>query len=145
MTTVAWDGRQLAADRQMTHAGARVQGCKLVRIGGLLVAGAGDSAGVREMHEWVRGGRKKDELPAFQRDRHDCVELLVVERGVCYLYQASHVPVTILQRFFAIGSGSDYATAAMHLGKTAAEAVELASLYDTSTGCGVDVMTEDGT
>lgn len=36
--------------------------------------------------------------------------------------------------FHAVGSGRDFAIAAMHYGKSAREAVELACLYDVSTG-----------
>lgn len=39
-----------------------------------------------------------------------------------------------------MGSGRDFAIAAMHCGKTAREAVEIASLYENGCGNGVDVL-----
>jgi ATP-dependent protease HslVU (ClpYQ) peptidase subunit len=40
----------------------------------------------------------------------------------------------------ATGSGRDYALAAMHCGKTAREAVEIACLFETGCGNGVDEL-----
>jgi ATP-dependent protease HslVU (ClpYQ) peptidase subunit len=41
----------------------------------------------------------------------------------------------------AIGSGRNYAMAAMYLGKTAAEAVAVAAALDSSVGCGITTLT----
>lgn len=46
-------------------------------------------------------------------------------------------------KFFAVGSGMQYALAAMSLGKTPKEAVEVASKHDVSTGMGVLEYTFD--
>jgi hypothetical protein len=46
----------------------------------------------------------------------------------------------ILERFWSVGSGRDFALAAMALGKTAKEAIELAHMFDASTGDKVDVI-----
>ena len=50
------------------------------------------------------------------------------------------IPARIKNDFWAIGTGSAYAVAAMHLGLSPAEAVKLACLYDTSSHEPVDEM-----
>ena len=44
-------------------------------------------------------------------------------------------------QFAAWGSGRDFALTAMHLGKSAREAVEIACLFENGCGNGVDVLT----
>lgn len=44
----------------------------------------------------------------------------------------------------AIGTGRDYARAAMHLGRNAVEAVQVAILFDENCGNGVDTLTFPG-
>jgi ATP-dependent protease HslVU (ClpYQ) peptidase subunit len=51
------------------------------------------------------------------------------------------MPWLILSPQTAIGTGRDYALAAMHCGSTAAEAVAIAALFDPGTGGGVDTVT----
>lgn len=140
MTVVAWDGVTLAADKQTSDVGLRLKTTKAVRIGNLLVAGSGDAHRIREMHEWVAGGRKKEDLPSFQRDSGTSVNLMVIEAGRILHYGTSHLPLVIEDKFSAMGSGRDYALAAMYLGKTAKEAVEVAIHFETGCGNGVDVL-----
>jgi ATP-dependent protease HslVU (ClpYQ) peptidase subunit len=45
-----------------------------------------------------------------------------------------------LESFHALGSGRDFALAAMYLGKNAREAVEIAMEFDLETGKGVDCL-----
>jgi hypothetical protein len=53
-------------------------------------------------------------------------------------YCAGPYPMRNRSERWAWGSGRDFALAAMHLGKTAAEAVEVACLFQSDCGLGVD-------
>lgn len=140
MTTIAWDGATLAADKMSTSVNLATVTTKLWRHENMVFAGCGNTARLREMYEWVRNGRVTADLPAFQHDDDKSVHVLLIEDGKPYLYEESHVPIAIEMPFFALGTGRDYAMAAMHLGKTAREAVEVACLFDPNSGNGVDVL-----
>ena len=55
-------------------------------------------------------------------------------------WERSPYPLKFHDEQFAIGSGRDFALAAMYLGKTAAQAVEVACVFDSGCGNGVDAM-----
>lgn len=142
MTTIAWDGKTLAADKRTSFGSLHSTTSKLHSIGGCLVAGAGTTALIMEMIEWLKAGCDPKEFPAAQRDGKECVSLLVIHPGgAVRQYENSPYPLVIENEFWAIGSGRDFATAAMHLGKTAKEAVEIAAIFDTATGNGVNTLT----
>ena len=61
-------------------------------------------------------------------------------KGKFLKYERSAIPFKIESPFIALGTGREYAMAAMHLGKTAAEAIEVAAHFDSGTGNGVDVL-----
>ena len=61
-----------------------------------------------------------------------------------WIYESTIIPARIKNDFWAIGTGANFAIAAMHLGLTPAEAVKLACLYDTSSHEPIDVMTLSG-
>ena len=62
------------------------------------------------------------------------VTVLELRKDSIWVYDGSLLAFPIKQRFWAIGTGAPYAIAAMHLGKTPVEAVEIASHYDPATG-----------
>ncbi len=135
MTVIAWDGKALAADRRAVNCGLARTVCKIERVKGALVGMSGDHGVAAEMLKWFTSG---GEFPAKARD--DIATLMVVDHiGVC-LYTTGPEPMRVLDNHMAIGSGRDYALMAMHLGKTAKEAVELACLFEINCGNGVDVL-----
>jgi hypothetical protein len=138
MTVIAWDGKTLAADKQTTDAGLRRTTTKLRRAkSGELLASTGASGMCRELMDWWEAGAQKSDFP----DKEDKCHLVVVrqDRTVVF-YSGSPAPIHTEERFTAFGSGRDYAIAAMHLGRSAREAVELACLYESSCGSGIDTL-----
>jgi ATP-dependent protease HslVU (ClpYQ) peptidase subunit len=105
------------------------------------MAGCGTSALIKEMVRWVEDGAKPETFPAQQRDSKESVSLLVVPpSGPLLQYETTPFPLTIEDAKWAIGSGRDFAVMAMRLGKTAAEAVELACEFCHDCGNGVDFL-----
>lgn len=141
MTVIAWDGTTLAADKLANNGGLIMKVTKLFKVRGCLVGGTGDFDRVMEVIAWFAAGAEPSKLPPFQRSNEDWTGLLVIEPDKTILkYERSTVPHKIESPFWAIGSGRDFAMAAMHLGKSACEAVEVASDLCTSCGMGVDWM-----
>ena len=142
MTTIAFDGRTLAADKRSTIGGLYRTGTKIFRVGSSLVGYAGSGAQCSEMLAWARGGFRKAAFPEAQRDTENSIVLLVIRpHGVIQIYEHSPCAIEYEDKQFAIGSGRDYALAAMRLGKNARDAVLLAAEFDPGTGNGVDTLT----
>ena len=72
------------------------------------------------------------------------VTVLEIRNDGLWIYEGTVIPARIKNDFWAIGTGSGYAIAAMHLGLPPAEAVKIACLYDTSSHEPIDVMKLEG-
>ena len=144
MTIIAWDGKTLSADKRTSMGGLHGTTTKLHKICGRLVGGAGTTAHIHEMLKWLENGCDAEKLPASQRDPKECVSLLVIEPdGKVRQYESSPYPLQIENKFWAIGSGRDFAMTAMYLGKTSREAVEIASALCDGCGNGIDSLELD--
>lgn len=142
MTVICWDGHYLAGDKRTSFGGLHGITTKVHRIGDCLVGCAGTTAHIAEMLEWVRNGRKPEELPTHQRDPKECTSMLLIEPdGSVLQYESSPYPIRIENKQWAIGSGRDFAMAAMHLGYCASAAVAVACKLDMSCGNGIDALT----
>lgn len=139
MTIIAWDGKTLAADRQSTSNNMRRTTCKIYRVSDGLIAITGSGCHGVALLDWFRGER--DPL-AWPKESGEIANIIHVTRQGVFVY-AGDLPAfgePVLDSFVAFGSGRDYAMTAMHLGKTAAEAVEIACLFDVSCGMGIDTL-----
>jgi len=142
VTTIAWDGHTLAADKRACNGSMIFVVTKLFRVRGCLLAAAGDFDRIHEMVAWFESGAIAEKLPPFQRDNTDYVSLMVIQPDKTILkFDRGPAPYKIESPFHAMGSGRDFALAAMHLGKTASEAVMVSSVFDTGTGNGIDTLT----
>ena len=139
MTVIAWDGRTMAADRLVDSGGARRTTTKIWRINWSLVGGAGDMGRVGAMAEWYRLGAVPADFPPGATDDNWAV-LLVAKDGRAVMYEHSPWALQFADSQIAIGSGRDFAMAAMHLGLDAAGAVAVACALCPSCGSGVDIL-----
>jgi hypothetical protein len=134
MTTVAWDGKTLAADRQTTDCGAVFRlGSKITPVPGGFIACAGKITDIHKLTAWVKAGMR-GKPPASE----DGVDGVLVKGGKVYYVESSTFIERDRQEKIATGSGWMWAMAAMDHGKTAAEAVAYACTRDNGTGGGVD-------
>jgi hypothetical protein len=138
MTTIAWDGETLAADRQATNMASMYRTRKIFTLlDGSLVGIMGSADVCLLAIEWLNGNGEK---PVFSReDDHPYMIVIRPDRTI-WRYERYLIPIAVLEPFFAGGSGRDYALAAMACGKSAVEAVELAAIYDEGTGLGIDTL-----
>lgn len=140
MTTIAWDGKTLAADRLMNHGNGKLEITKIHRVGASLVGICGYMPEALEMLEWYRAGASLSAFPAQCRAQDRGASLLVVKATGVYLFDHSPVPLRLEDKKVAIGSGGDFARAAMWCGKGACEAVEVATFFDPSTDGDIDTL-----
>lgn len=144
MSVIAWDGECLAADKRATVGSLYVATTKIWRReDGSLCGYAGDADAGEELKAWWWAGAVPADFPPSRRDDSKMwASLLVVTpEGRLEHYQRTPHPVRYDEgQKFAIGSGRDFALAAMHLGKSAAEAVRVTCEFDQCCGNGVDEL-----
>lgn len=142
MTVIAWDGKTLAADKRTNFGGLHATTTKVHRLpDGRLVGCAGNTAQIAEMVHWLGAGADPEKMPACQRDAKECVSALVIEPGGRVLqYENTPHPIVIENPAWAIGSGRDFAMAAMWLGQDARDAAIVACQLDCTCGNGIDTL-----
>lgn len=141
MTCIAWDGKTLAADKMLHFDSSHAVCTKIFKIDGALAGFAGSAATGNECMAWIRGGRIPEEFPKKQAESNTGSLLVIETDGRIHHYYNSCYPTLIQDEFFAIGSGDEFALAAMYLGISAAKAVEVACALSPSCGNGIDTLT----
>lgn len=141
MTTVAYKSGILAADKMSVHGTSKhSRVTKVHKINGCLCAIAGPYDIGMELLHWLQEGAEPDDFPAIQSETNEASLLVITPERRITLYERSPIPLIFEQEFAAIGSGRDFALAAMDLGCSAEEAVRVAMRFDAFTGHGVDVI-----
>lgn len=136
MTTIATDGKSMAGDGQVhcsntiTDTTAR----KVFRLkDGRIVGGAGCAYSLGVMRAWLESG---GDVPSVSED---FTMLILSKEGVKSVNHRGHFIDEPL--IAAVGSGMDFALAAMELGASPAEAIVIASKRDVHTGGEIMVET----
>jgi 20S proteasome alpha/beta subunit len=141
MTVIVWDGRTLAADKRASCNGIVRTTTKIFRVRDMLVGLAGDADYSRAMLQWVIAGMNEDRFPEHQKTSADYVSVLVITKSREILkFERTPYPIVFEDKVFAMGSGRDFALAALHLGCDARRAVEVACALDVSCGNGIDTQ-----
>lgn len=146
MTTVAWDGTELAGDRKAVFGGTpmRIEQPKVARVrapGGriALVGFSGAMSVVLAYRHFMAGGPRPD---YGDQSQDTALNILLIDDTCRVWFRTSKRDIwewfNVEQ--WAIGSGCDYALGAMAAGATAREAVRIASKLDNGTGFGVDAV-----
>lgn len=139
MTTIAFDGNALAADKQVTCGSMIGQTTKIRRINGMLVGVSGDASSLQMFADWIQLGGHAEKYPQAFKDGDSCA-MVIRGDGIVRLYEKAHLPLLLEQKRYAIGSGREFAMAAMACGKTAREAVQIATSLDCYSGQGMDEL-----
>lgn len=140
MTVLAWDGKTLAADRQLTLGGTPIPSTKIHREDDHLVGLLGEVQEGLAFLEWYRGGCDPKEKPTMKQG----FAAYVVIGKQLWKYESMLIPYLIDMPFWGAGSGGEFAIGAMAAGKTATEAVEIACQFDNCCGLGIDTLSLEG-
>jgi ATP-dependent protease HslVU (ClpYQ) peptidase subunit len=138
MTTIAWDGKTLAGDRQTTWGGTPVRTRKVHKVrhpvhGTWLFGCAGSAFDCAAFERWANGLGQEVVFSEFR-------VLAIHESGSIWAADESMKWLRLNVERWAIGSGSDYALGAMVAGRSSREAVQVAMELDVNTGIGVDCL-----
>ena len=147
MTTIAFDGRFLAADRRVTqNSEITTWACQKLDVSGDPLTAFASTGMIIEgwraaLIEWWLAGRAPGDMPPHGGDAKDIGNLIAIGTDgaawvVSYLCPYPHRD----EAPCAWGSGADYATGAMLAGKSAMEAVAIAAQRDAYTGGGVQFI-----
>lgn len=144
MTCIAWDGKTLAADKRSCGGSLHSTVTKIFKVNGTLVGVSGDFVVGMSMLNWLLKGGDAAAFPEKQKVRETYATVVQIDTdGKVWKYEDTPYPFRVEEPFYAIGSGRDFAIAAMHYGKSSLEAVLLASRFDPGCGNGVDALRLD--
>lgn len=134
MTTIAarFSTKEIAADSMVSGDDSFYLVEKL-RVGKQSIyGGCGDWDKLLKFYQAIESGSELDS---------DCdVTILELRNDGIWIYEGCIIPARIKNDFWAVGTGANFAVAAMHLGKSPKEAVEIACQYDTSSNLPIDYM-----
>jgi hypothetical protein len=142
MTVIVWDGKTLAADKRAICSFV-YSVTKIGRVGDCLVGVSGRGDKIAEFRRWISEGRQEAAFPKRDSDDTFFTGLVIHRDGRIERYEGSPVPILVEDHVHAIGSGCEFARAALHLGCDAVKAVEVASLFSADCGNGVDMLSFD--
>ena len=144
MTTIAWDGKSVAADSQCTY-GSYISPenfKKLIKRGDVVYACTGTGALFKPLIEWYYAGADPNTCPHLGKEGG--AALLVFRGGKSLVLKTDMPYPDELHAPDAWGSGADFAIGAMKAGADAQRAVEIAIECDPYTGGKVMCFELDG-
>jgi hypothetical protein len=142
VTVIAWDGKTLAADKRAICSYS-YSVTKIARVGDCLVGVSGRGDKIAEFRRWLSEGRQEASFPKRDSDDTFFTGLVIYRDGRIERFEGSHVPILVEESVHCLGSGCEFARAALHLGCDAVKAVEVASLFVADCGNGIDTLTFD--
>ena len=150
MSIIAWDGTCIAADRRSSNNDFGFVGGKLIEVVRghvrFIVGWTGICENGLALLRWFEQGERETDWPKCQT-KEDWCRLIILNMNhnqiVTYEQHPIAQPLHPENKFMAWGAGRDFALGAMAAGKTAIEAVEIASQFCNSCGNGVDVFRVD--
>lgn len=142
MTTIAYAKGVLAGDRMACEGNTKYgRMTKIFRSRGHLVAFSGASDVAMLLLKWFEDGARVADWPdPHGEDGLETNMLVIAPTGRILSFERFPVPLILESEFTAIGSGRDFALAAMQLGHDPIKAIQVASELDAYTGGGVDVL-----
>lgn len=142
MTTIAWDGKTLAADRGSWSNGLHQAVRKVYRITApdgrrFLVALAGDSAFAMQTLRWMRG--EVEEAPkCLSDDATSDVAVVIDERRRVWRLNSRLIYIPYRDKIHAHGAGQEIALGAMMAGADAVKAIRITMQVSDYAARGVD-------
>ena len=149
MSVIVWDGKIVAADRQMTSGDLKRTYTKLHHVATdpvrrewsreFVVAGVGSADELLALVDWARKGFVRSEWPDFMRKKDCETKMIVVSAsGVALHFEGEPYGIPVKDSFIAWGSGRELSMGAMAMGASATQAVRVACHHSPFCGMGID-------
>ena len=143
MTTIAVTKKEIACDLQYTFGNMKFKGdSKIIKVPEktsqkvfgqdvVYIGFAGEAGSWGQVVSWLH--YPEEALPRCKN-----LELIMLN-GNCEIWLGNNLRnwTEVKQPYFAIGSGTPYAIAALAAGKSAKEAIKISSKFDPNSGLGV--------
>jgi hypothetical protein len=132
MTTIAarFSTLEIAADSMVSGEDSFYLVEKLRRGKESIYGGCGDWDKLLKFYQAIEAGS--------EIDSDIDVTILELRHDGLWVYESCIIPAKIKNDFWAIGTGANYAIAAMRLGKSPAEAIAISCEFDTATNPPID-------
>jgi ATP-dependent protease HslVU (ClpYQ) peptidase subunit len=141
-TIVASKGIMVADSKVSIGSGLSYPAIKIIKINGFLAGACGDGGDCSRFLEWAKEEFKPKSKPKFNFVQGDNqIDCLVVKKDGIYFYAPSYPDLEKIEaEFYAIGSGSKAARAAMIMGADPIKAVEVAIAVDDYSGLPLQIL-----
>jgi hypothetical protein len=147
MTTIAYDGTALAADRASWSGPARRAVRKVFKLRApdgrrFLIGFSGSGDYAHAVLAWMRGQRQRPEWRDYLKSEDMDRQFAVVIDEQRRVWQLSNqlVYTPSRERIYAYGAGHEFAWGALEAGATAAQAIRIAIKRSDYAGLGVDTV-----
>jgi len=142
MTTIAWDGITLAADRAAWSNGMKYRVRKVHKVRAkdgqtFLVAFCGDGHFAVNLLAWMRGGKHPGKSP----DENTTIAIVIDEKRRVWRMSSNELRYCrALEKIHVTGAGQDFAIGALEAGATAIQAIKIAAKRSDMAGLGIDAV-----
>jgi len=123
MTTIACDGKTIISDSRCTDENLKTEVQKIFKVGSDYIGIAGNYSDGLLFVEWYQDKRRR-------KPHVDELEVIVLTPKGVFHYDPALIPMKVNEKFYAVGSGRDFAIGAYMAGATIQEAVEIACMCD---------------
>lgn len=145
MTTIAFDGKTLAADRCSWSGATRRAVRKVFKLSApdgrqFLIAFCGDGSFALAVLVWMRNQGEKPKCQDFGVDPINQFAIVIDEKCRIWSLSANLTYSRFYERIMALGGGQEFAWGALEAGASAKRAVEIAIKRSDYAGLGVDCV-----
>jgi hypothetical protein len=145
MTTIAWDGQTLAADRCSWSGSTRRAIRKIFKVLApdgryFLVGFCGEGSFAVAALNWMIGRGEKPDCAKFGVDTANQFAIVIDEELRVWGLSANFTYTQYFEVLMAYGGGQDYAWGALEAGATAKRAIEITIKRSDMAGLGVDTI-----
>lgn len=140
MTTIAYDGKVLVVDRQVTYQAIGYKCDKLFATPLGLAAIGGSANSAMAIIRWLcETDRNIIEYPVMSKDDNASVVIVAPDKHLILYDSDSSTPLELPCQMYVEGSGGHIAYGAMLAGKNAVAAMQIAIKADINSGNGYSV------
>lgn len=107
---------------------------KICRVGDALIGMAGNLEDILAARQWFENGRQGD-FP-----KSEALNGILLNKDGIWEFFGNGIPYKYPGKFLAVGSGGDFAMAAMDAGADIKKAMKIAMKYDAGSGFGTTYM-----